>query len=101
MYSSVRDTLLFLYDGFLPNDAVVNSYPLALTNVAVSGGLLFLHTRRARARGYDWAPPFSAWKAATVFFFLSNVFLAIVPLVPPAPGYPVYKHLPYYVRSSI
>lgn len=32
-----------------------------------------------------------------IFFFLSNVFLLIVPLIPPSAGYEVYEHLPYYV----
>ncbi|KAH8115936.1 amino acid transporter [Phellopilus nigrolimitatus] len=79
----------------------LSSYPLVLTNIAISAGLLFLHTRRARARGWTWAPPFRAWGAATAAFLVANIFLAVVPLVPPAPGSAVYAHLPYYLHVVV
>ena len=87
----------------------VSSYPLALINTCVSGGLLFLHLpdswlpgARARAlrASYAWAPPFRAWTLVVLFFFLSNVFLVGVPLVPPSHGYQVYARLPYWVSSQ-
>ncbi|KAJ8586142.1 hypothetical protein M405DRAFT_823855 [Rhizopogon salebrosus TDB-379] len=82
-----------------PGDAylfIVNfaSYPLAMFNLLISGGLLLLYTPAFKS--YDWRPPFRAWKPVVAFFFLSNVFLAIVPMIPPSPGFDVYEHLPYW-----
>ncbi|KAJ8586140.1 amino acid transporter [Rhizopogon salebrosus TDB-379] len=82
-----------------PGDAylfIVNfgSYPLTMFNLLISGGLLALYTPALKS--YGWSPPFRAWKPVIVFFFLSNVFLAIVPMIPPSPGFEVYKHLPYW-----
>ncbi|KAG6329931.1 hypothetical protein ID866_9160, partial [Astraeus odoratus] len=70
------------------------SYPISLFNLLVSGGLLLLYTRAYKL--YNWDPPFRAPRYAVVFFFLSNVFLVVVPVIPPAPGYEVYRDLPYY-----
>jgi len=72
-----------------------SSYPLALFNLLISGGLLLLYTNAFKS--YDWKPPFQACKSAVVFFFLSNVFLVVVPMIPPSTGYEPYEHLPYYV----
>ncbi|KAF8834677.1 amino acid transporter [Paxillus ammoniavirescens] len=82
-----------------PGDAylfIVNysSYPLALFNLLISGGLLLLYTHPFES--YNWNPPFRAHKYAVVFFFLSNVFLAVVPMIPPSSGFELYEHLPYY-----
>lgn len=52
-------------------------------------------------KSYNWDPPFRAYKFAVVFFFLSNIFLAVVPMVPPSAGYEPYEHLPYYVSCSM
>jgi len=62
----------------------------------ISGGLLLLYTPAFKP--YEWCPPFQAWKSIVTFFFLSNIFLAIVPMIPPSPGFDVYEHLPYWVR---
>ncbi|KAH7924904.1 APC amino acid permease [Leucogyrophana mollusca] len=85
--------------GAPPGDAylfIVNliSYPLALFNIIISGGLLLLYTPTYKS--YDWCPPFRAYKPVVVFFFFSNVFLAVVPMIPPLPGQTVYEHLPYW-----
>ncbi|KAH7882813.1 APC amino acid permease [Phlebopus sp. FC_14] len=87
-----------------PGDAylfIVNysSYPLALFNLLTSGGLLLLDT--SPFKSYDWSPPFRAYRYAVVFFFLSNVFLALVPMIPPDAGYDVYEHLPYYSHVAL
>ncbi|KAJ7206905.1 APC amino acid permease [Mycena pura] len=87
-----------------PGDAYLfmistSSYSLALINTLVSFGLLLLHTPAYRAFG--WAPPFRAPRTVTVLFFLSNVFLVAVPLVPPAPGRRVYDALPYYLHAAV
>ncbi|KAI0371226.1 amino acid transporter [Pilatotrama ljubarskyi] len=87
----------------------VSSYPLALINMFVSGGLVFIHLPdawlpvrlRALRSSYDWHPPFKAWKIVTLFFFLSNIFLVAVPLVPPARGFRVYDALPYWLHVLV
>ncbi|KAK0203145.1 high affinity methionine permease [Desarmillaria ectypa] len=85
-----------------PGDAynlVLNmvSYPLAIINAFISGGLLFLYS----PWGGDWRPPFRATWPVVLFFFLSNLFLTFAPLVPPAPGQSVYKSLPYWLHVVI
>ena len=88
--------------------ATVSSYPLALINMFVSGGLLFIHAPvdilpkklKSVHASYDWQPPYRTWTPVVLFFFLSNVFLVAVPLMPPARGYKVYDDLPYWVRVS-
>ncbi|KAI9065624.1 amino acid transporter [Trametes sanguinea] len=97
-----------------PGDAYLfmlnlSSYPLALINMFVSGGLLCIHLpddwlqknlRELRA-SYDWRPPFKAWTGVVLFFFLSNIFLVAVPLMPPSRGYRVYEHLPYWLHVLV
>lgn len=78
------------------------TYPISLINMLVSLGLLYLHTSLRVTLGpalqAHWAPPFRAWTPVVASFFLSNVFLVLAPLVPPAPGFKVYENLPYWVR---
>lgn len=73
----------------------MKSYPLAIINTAISGGLLFLYL--PTAKHWEWKPPFRATFPVVLFFFLSNVFLTVAPLMPPAPGDRVYVSLPYWV----
>ncbi|KLO05674.1 amino acid transporter [Schizopora paradoxa] len=76
----------------------VNMLPSSVASLLVTGGLLFLHSPYAKARtAWAWDPPFKAWRSVTVFFFASNLFLVIVPLVPPAPGMEVFANLPYWL----
>ncbi|KAG2354975.1 amino acid/polyamine transporter I [Suillus spraguei] len=87
-----------------PGDAylfIVNflSYPLTMFNMLISGGLLLLYTPAFKS--YEWCPPFRAWKSVVIFFFLSNVFLAVVPMIPPSPGSDVYEHLPYWFHVAV
>ncbi|PIL27658.1 transporter [Ganoderma sinense ZZ0214-1] len=97
-----------------PGDAYLvmlnlSSYPLALINMFISGGLLFIHLPgiclpkklEALRASYDWRPPFRAWTPVVLFFFISNVFLVSVPLIPPARGYKVYVHLPYWLHVLV
>jgi hypothetical protein len=56
-------------------------------------------SRWASTVDYDWEPPFKAWTSAVWFFLAANVFLAVVPLVPPQEGKGVYENLPYWVRG--
>ncbi|KIK91291.1 hypothetical protein PAXRUDRAFT_149821 [Paxillus rubicundulus Ve08.2h10] len=82
-----------------PGDAyllLVNyyAYPLSLFNLLISGGLLLLYTQPFES--YGWRPPFRAYKYVVVFFFISNMFLVVVPVIPPSAGFEPYEHLPYY-----
>ncbi|KKA31084.1 hypothetical protein TD95_001795 [Thielaviopsis punctulata] len=74
------------------------SYPLAVVNSAVAGGLLWLYYKRAE---YNWAPPISATWPVVLFFFTSNVYLVIAPFVPPEDGQNVYNSLPYYIHCVV
>ncbi|KAJ6612522.1 APC amino acid permease [Mycena sp. CBHHK59/15] len=77
----------------------ISSYSLTLINTLVSFGLLLLHTPAYRPWG--WNPPFRAPKLVVVLFFLSNVFLALIPLIPPAPGSRTFEHIPYYLHVVV
>ncbi|KII84566.1 hypothetical protein PLICRDRAFT_57546 [Plicaturopsis crispa FD-325 SS-3] len=82
-----------------PGDAYLfmlnmSSYPHAIINTFVSGGLLFLYTPWCRK--WEWNPPFRAPKLLVAFFFASNIFLIFVPLIPPLPGTELYDFLPYW-----
>lgn len=84
-----------------PSDAwlTVSSYSLALINTLVSAGLLLLYTKAYQE--WDWDPPFRAPKLIVWLFFLSNIFLVVIPLIPPVPGSKVYDYLPYWVSGII
>ncbi|KAJ7062146.1 APC amino acid permease [Mycena amicta] len=87
-----------------PGDAYLfllsmSSYSLTLVNTAVSFGLLLLHS--SYREGWNWAPPFRAPRAVVVGFFLSNVFLAVTPLIPPAPGKETFERIPYYMHVLV
>ncbi|KAF7331492.1 High affinity methionine permease [Mycena kentingensis (nom. inval.)] len=89
-----------------PGDAYLfmistSSYSLALINTLVSAGLLLLHSRIPLFKGYAWSPPFVAPRSVALFFFLSNVFLLVVPLVPPPAGRRVYEGLPYFLHAAV
>ncbi|OBR14714.1 Amino acid permease [Colletotrichum higginsianum IMI 349063] len=74
------------------------SYPLAIINVFVSGGLAYLYLNR---KEWNWNPPISATLPVTIFFMLSNVYLVIAPFVPPEEGQNVYESLPYYLHCVV
>lgn len=77
----------------------MSSYPLSLINTLVSGGLLLLHLPNIGfAKSYNWDPPFKTYLPVIAFFFISNLFLAFAPLVPPAPGFEPYQNLPYWLH---
>ncbi|KIJ15325.1 hypothetical protein PAXINDRAFT_99546 [Paxillus involutus ATCC 200175] len=57
---------------------------------------LFMVNCESLISSYNWDPPFRAHKYAVVFFFLSNVFLTVVPMMPLSAGFELYEHLPYY-----
>jgi hypothetical protein len=85
------------------NSSSVISYPLAVVNVFVAGGLihLYLHPFSIHRNPQHWNPPFRATLPIAVFFLLSNIYLTIAPFVPPSAGQNVYEHLPYYLHCVV
>lgn len=67
------------------------TYPGAWINSFVAAGLIYLHYTPHE----KWTSPWHTHLPIIVLFFLSNVFLAIVPFIPPTGavdpnGYPYY-----------
>jgi len=86
-----------------PGDAYLflislSSYSSSLVNTAVALGLLLLYTRAYRT--WDWSPPYRAPKIVVVLFLASNVFLVLVPFLPPNPDARTYRKLPYWAHSA-
>lgn len=75
----------------------VSSYCITIINTLVALGLFLLYTEGYR--GWAWKPPFRAPKALVLAFFVSNIFLLIVPFIPPVPGSRTYQQLPYWVSA--
>ncbi|KAF4459611.1 amino acid permease [Fusarium albosuccineum] len=74
------------------------SYPLAIVNAFVGGGLVILYLNRDK---YNWNPPIKASLPVAVFFMLSNIYLVIAPFVPPEEGQNVYESMPYYIHCVV
>lgn len=67
------------------------TYPGAWINSFVAGGLIYLHYNKKE----NWTSGWHTYLPITLVFLLSNVFLVIVPFIPPdgdwdADGYPYY-----------
>jgi amino acid transporter len=79
------------------------SYPLAVINVFVAGGLihLYLHPFSANREPQAWNPPFKATLPVAVFFLLSNIYLVTAPFIPPNKNQNIYEHLPYYLHCVV
>ncbi|KAG6887445.1 hypothetical protein C0995_015235 [Termitomyces sp. Mi166 len=77
----------------------VSSYSSTIINTLVAIGLFLLYTPAYRIWG--WNPPFHAPKTIIVLFFFSNLFLVVVPLIPPSNGLGVYEHLPYWLHVFV
>lgn len=76
----------------------LSSYQLSITNVLISAGLLYIRSYPESTIALGWNPPFRASASMVWLFFASNVFLVVAPLFPPAPGYQVFEHIPYYLH---
>ncbi|KAI5777735.1 amino acid/polyamine transporter I [Geopyxis carbonaria] len=66
------------------------TYPGAWINTCVAGGLLYLHFRRTAER---WTSPYTSALPVTALYMASNLFLAVVPFIPPRDeetGYPYF-----------
>lgn len=67
------------------------TYPGAWINAFVAAGLIYLHYSKSET----WTSPWHTFLPVAVLYLLANVFLAIVPFIPPngnwnAEGYPYY-----------
>ncbi|KAJ6445270.1 low-affinity methionine permease [Purpureocillium lavendulum] len=67
------------------------TYPGAWINAFVTAGLIWLQYKKSE----NWSSPWHTFLPISIVYFLSNVFLAIVPFIPPegswtADGYPYY-----------
>ncbi len=82
----------------LTRDHSVISYPLAIVNVFVAGGLVHLYLNRTK---WNWNPPISATLPVVVFFLLSNIYLVVAPFIPPSDGQSVYETLPYWLHCVV
>ncbi|KAF8655580.1 hypothetical protein AX16_003001 [Volvariella volvacea WC 439] len=71
----------------------LSAYGVSLINTIVSFGLLLLYT--ASFRSWNWDPPFRAPRIIVVLYFLSNLFLILMPFIPPTVTR-VYEKLPYW-----
>ncbi|RPA75182.1 amino acid permease [Ascobolus immersus RN42] len=67
------------------------TYPGAWINSFVAAGLLYLHWNREKEQ---WQSPWKSYWPITLIYFLMNVFLCIVPFIPPEKQTTSY---PYYV----
>ncbi|CAM1502597.1 Fc.00g073730.m01.CDS01 [Cosmosporella sp. VM-42] len=68
------------------------TYPGAWINGFVTAGLIYLHYTKSE----NWTSPWHTFLPVAVIYLLSNIFLAIVPFIPPegswnADGYPYYS----------
>jgi len=94
-------TTRHVYFRQLLDDQLLNliSYPLNIFNTMVSFALLVMYIKPSIVGG--WSSPFRATLPVTLFFFLANVFLVIVPIIPPSPGNEPYADLPYYLHVVV
>ena len=77
------------------------SYPLNIFNALVALGLLLIYLFPNSTLGHGWSSPVRATLPVVLFFFLANIFLIIVPLVPPADGQSPYESIPYWLHPVV
>lgn len=86
--------------SLLTNCPSLISYPLAIVNFFVAAGLV--HIYLTKEKNYpNWKPGVRATLPVTIFFMLSNLYLAVAPYVPPSDGQNVYEELPYYLHCVV
>jgi uncharacterized membrane protein YecN with MAPEG domain len=92
---------LFPYQQLTANQTCsLISYPLSIVNFFVSAGLVYIYITKEK-KFPNWAPGIRATLPVTIFFMLSNLYLAIAPYVPPSAGQNVYEELPYYLHCVV
>lgn len=67
------------------------TYPGSWINGFVTAGLIYLHWSKSE----NWTSPWHTYLPISVIYLLANIFLALVPFIPPdgdwnADGYPYY-----------
>ncbi|KAI1859018.1 hypothetical protein JX265_010495 [Neoarthrinium moseri] len=67
------------------------TYPGAWINGFVAAGLIYLHWKKSE----NWTSPWHSYLPITLLYLLANIFLALVPFIPPdgdwnAEGYPYF-----------
>ncbi|KAF5553401.1 high-affinity methionine permease [Fusarium napiforme] len=67
------------------------TYPGSWINGFVTAGLIYLHYKKSE----NWTSPWHTYLPISIIYLLANVFLALVPFIPPdgdwnADGYPYY-----------
>jgi amino acid transporter len=67
------------------------TYPVSWINGSVTAGLLYLHWNKSE----NWSSPWRSFDGINIVYLLSNIFLAVVPFIPPKDGYT--RSYPYYV----
>lgn len=67
------------------------TYPGAWINTFVAAGLIYLHLNREKEQ---WDSPWHSFFLINLIYMLSNIFLAVVPFIPPEDNTTSY---PYYV----
>ncbi|KAI2681684.1 hypothetical protein CBS147355_2894 [Penicillium roqueforti] len=76
------------------------SYPLSIVNFFVAAGLVHIYLTKEK-KYPNWKPGIRATLPVTIFFMLSNLYLAVAPYVPPSDGQNVYEQLPYYLHCVV
>ncbi|GJJ15810.1 hypothetical protein Clacol_010088 [Clathrus columnatus] len=96
------------YAAFFASNKPFNA-PLAGLFTMYAFGCFFLFTVPAGDayiflitpyKSWKWDPPFHAPKLVIMAFFISNLFLVIVPFIPPTAGSRVYEQLPYWTTTQ-
>ncbi|CAG8741676.1 2701_t:CDS:1, partial [Acaulospora colombiana] len=64
------------------------TYPGTWINSFVAGGLIYLHWNKSE----NWSSPWYSFDGINLLYLLSNVFLAIVPFIPPKVNTRSYPH---------
>lgn len=90
-----------------PGDAfnlIINltMYPMAVVNVVVSFGLIFLFYSSfstSKRDDHPWHHLSLLSLLSAIFFGAANVFLTLAPFVKPPVGAEPYKHLPYWIHA--
>ncbi|KAF9783052.1 hypothetical protein IL306_010594 [Fusarium sp. DS 682] len=67
------------------------TYPGSWINGFVTAGLIYLHYKKSE----NWTSPWHTYLPISIIYLLANIFLALVPFIPPdgdwnADGYPYY-----------
>ncbi|KAH8908243.1 hypothetical protein BR93DRAFT_944951 [Coniochaeta sp. PMI_546] len=74
----------------------IGGYPVSVISVAVSVGLLYLHTTPSE----KWSSPFRASRVAVGVFAASNCLLLILPWIPPRSGRSEDEGFPWFAYPA-